>query len=80
MNEKDRLIIERNKILDSPLKIFLPLKYFLFFYRKKLSEIDAKIDKLDLQTKDDFEESDLNKTIEIFQARLKKHSKYLHFK
>src|SRR4029078_12985886 len=42
MKEREPLIEDRNTILDNPIKCLFP------FYRKKLHEIDAKLDALDL--------------------------------
>jgi hypothetical protein len=41
INAKTLLINDRNKIIDSPLKLFLP------YYKKRLARIDNQIDELD---------------------------------
>lgn len=79
LRDRDLLIKKRNSIIDSPIKFFIP------FYRKKLREIDADIDVLDLQlfsleTENSIKESDLDTIISTAEARLKKYSKYLHTK
>jgi hypothetical protein len=79
LRERELLIEKRNSIIDSPIKYFIP------FYRKKLREIDADIDVLDLQlfsleTEDSIKESDLDTIISTAEARLKKYSKYLNSK
>jgi hypothetical protein len=77
ISEREPFIIERNRILDNPIKYL--------FYRKKLREIDAKLDALDLQiflleTENSISESELNEVISTAEAKLKKYSKYLHTK
>lgn len=79
LRDRELLIEKRNCIIDSPIKYFIPI------YRKKLREIDANIDVLDLQlfsleTEDSIKESDLDRIISTAEARLKKYSKYLHSK
>lgn len=79
LNNRALLIKKRNNIIDNPIKCFIP------FYRKKLREIDAHIDALDLQlfaleTEDSIKESDLDTIISTAEARLKKYSKYLNSK
>ncbi len=76
MNLKKPLIQARNKILDNPLKYFLP------YYKRKLAKIDIELDKLDLLLyqleKENFiEENELNKIVLFAQAKLKKYSHYL---
>lgn len=76
LTDRELLIKKRNSIIDSPIKYFIP------FYRKKLREIDADIDVLDLQlfsleTEDSIKESDLDTIISTAEVRLKKYSKYL---
>lgn len=70
---KKPLLFERNKILDNPIKYY--------FFKKKLREIDEKLDALDLQlyaieTKDSIKESDLNEMVLAAEKKLKEFSKY----
>jgi len=77
INEKNILIDKRNKIFDNPIKHLL--------FRKKILEIDAQIDVLDLQlylleTENSIKKSDLDEMISTAEMRLEKYSKYLRTK
>lgn len=73
---KDIYIQQRNRIVDSLFKRFIP------FYRHKLQNIDSEIDKLDLflyqlEMENKITESKIDEMIDSAEERLKKQSKFL---
>jgi hypothetical protein len=73
MERKNPYIIERNKILNSFCKPFIP------HYKRRLDLIDNALDELDqkiyfLQSENSIKEDDLNKMILLAEQRLKKYS------
>jgi hypothetical protein len=75
--EKEPYIQERNAILGNSIKYF--------FYKKRLAEIEAKLDELDmliylLETRNTIKQSTLDEIIATSKARLDKYQKYLDCK
>ncbi|PWY54323.1 hypothetical protein DGG96_17435 [Legionella qingyii] len=71
---KTPLIQERSKILQNPIKLFLPS------YKKKLKELDAELDRIELEiykleTLDKNNGLDLNETLLQFEKRLEERTK-----
>lgn len=65
-------IIERNKILDNPLKYYLP------YYRRKLCNIDSKLDELELKIYEIQRENSISKNvIASAEEKLQKYSSLL---